>query len=687
MNQPSEQCDGTDDGACPGLCQANCTCAPFCGDGSVNQPSEQCDDGNHTNGDGCDDNCTTTACGNGIRTGSEQCDGSDAQACNGSTCKADCTCNAFCGDGVKNQPGEQCDGADHGVCAGTCEPDCTCAPFCGNNVREGAESCDGTDASACPGQCGSDCTCPKIGTLTFATTPGADLDTGWTGTSHNFSIQTCASIAGDLGGCNPTLGNNQCTFFANVGSYCSGNPAISCTDNTGCVGNGSCVIIPYGSPLPLSSGGVPVCILNRFSGDVTGTYNLQTGAAEITVPLNSIVTLATDVNAPCPTCNCTNPPCNCGDTGTCSNNPLQSCTVGGVGPFGPTSNDCQPTGPNVSGGGLDISFAPATTGTRSFPSNTACTGSGYTQYGCWIANETQPSACLKGCNGGSNDAGDCAVDGDCPGGIGPHPCQPLCRHDDTLDPGVGHENEGRCVKGPVDQTCAGASQITCTQSSNCVGGTGPCVTVVRRCFMDPIVRTGVPGTSTLTLASTFPIPATSSPAINNTAGLPGPGAIRYPQTLTAAYCGDNHVNQASEECDGTDDANCPGACNDAACVCNVVCGNNTVDFGEQCDGPGQAQCGAGQTCIQPGNPDQCTCTPAICGDGFKAPSEQCDPGGTPPGTPADDDACPGHCQAVTCTCPTAICGNGVIESGEVCELPAVGCGALQACAACMACVP
>ncbi len=581
---------------------------------------------------------------------------------------------------MTNQASEQCDGTDQGVCSGTCNPDCTCAPFCGNGIREGAESCDGSDASACPGACDADCTCPKIGTLTFSTLPGADLDTGWTGTSHNFSIQTCATIAGDLGGCDPTLGDNDCTFFANVGSFCSGNPAISCTDNTGCVGNGSCVISPYGAPLPLSSGGVPVCILNRFSGDVTGSYNLQTGAAEITVPLNSIVTLATDPNVPCPTCNCANPPCQCGDTGTCSNNPLQNCTVGGVGPFGPTSNDCQPTGPNVSGGGLDISFAPATTGTQTFPSNTPCTGSGFTQYGCWVANQTQPSACLKGCNGGSNADQDCSVDGDCPGGIGPHPCQPLCRQE-----AGGETGDARCVLGPVDRTCAGASQITCTQDSDCLGQ-GPCVTVVRRCFLDPIVRSGVPGTSTLTLASTFPIAATSSPAVNNTAGLPGPGSIRYPQTLTLAYCGDGVVNQASEECDGASDANCPGQCNGAACVCNVVCGNDVVDFGEQCDGTGSPQCGAGQTCSAPGNPDQCTCTPAICGDGFKAASEQCDPG-APPSTPADDAACPGQCQAALCTCPAAVCGNGVIEGTEVCELPAVGCGALQACVGCVACAP
>ena len=45
-----------------------------CGDGVINQPGEQCDDGNHTNGDGCDNNCTPTGCGNGVVTAGEACD-------------------------------------------------------------------------------------------------------------------------------------------------------------------------------------------------------------------------------------------------------------------------------------------------------------------------------------------------------------------------------------------------------------------------------------------------------------------------------------------------------------------------------------------------------------------------------------------------------------------------------------
>jgi hypothetical protein len=70
VNQPSEECDGTDDAACPGLCESDCTCgagpapgdASTCGDDSVNQ-------------------------------GSEECDGADAASCPG-RCLADCSCPA-----------------------------------------------------------------------------------------------------------------------------------------------------------------------------------------------------------------------------------------------------------------------------------------------------------------------------------------------------------------------------------------------------------------------------------------------------------------------------------------------------------------------------------------------------------------------------------------------------------------
>ena len=58
-----------------------------CGNGAE-EPGEVCEDGNLTDGDDCDSNCTPTGCGNDIRTGSEQCD--DGNQADGDCCAADC---------------------------------------------------------------------------------------------------------------------------------------------------------------------------------------------------------------------------------------------------------------------------------------------------------------------------------------------------------------------------------------------------------------------------------------------------------------------------------------------------------------------------------------------------------------------------------------------------------------------
>jgi hypothetical protein len=51
---------------------------------------------------------------------------------------------AVCGNGIREGT-EQCDGSDATACPGNCQASCTCpAQSCGNNVREGSEQCDGS---------------------------------------------------------------------------------------------------------------------------------------------------------------------------------------------------------------------------------------------------------------------------------------------------------------------------------------------------------------------------------------------------------------------------------------------------------------------------------------------------------------------------------------------------------------
>ncbi len=681
VNQTSEQCDGSDDSVCPGQCQANCTCAAaVCGNGTK-EAGEQCDGGDDAACPGhCQGDCTCGAfCGDGIVNGSEQCDGAaSGGACPASACQANCTCGPFCGNN-QIDPGEQCDGNGTGACLGTCQSDCQCSPVCGDNHRTGGELCDGTDDALCPGQCSPNCTCPANGFVTITVAPGADLDTGWTGIAHDSAVQTGSRIPGQISNCDG-VNDQVCDFFGNVGSFCSGDPTRSCTNNNQCTNAGTCTIQTFGPPLPLSAGGVPACIVNRFADDVTGTYNLQTGSSELHVHLNSLVHLGNTVTRPCPICDCGKPnpaDCQIGDAGTCSDitgNP--PCHVQGTGPLGPTSNDCPPSSSlNVSGGGLDIPFDPLTTGTVSFASNQACTGAGHTNQQCWCASEPQPSSCLNACNGGGHDGQPCDTDADCGGLAGS--CTPLCRQVPG-DPA----GEARCVAGPVDQTCSLAPEVGCQTNSDCAAGQGTCVAKNRRCFLDPIVRSGTASPTAPVLASAFCIPATSGTAINQTAGLPGPGAIRFPATTSVQRCGDNVINQPSEECDGTADANCPGSCL-GNCKCNRTCGNDTVEFGEQCDGTNDAAC-PGQ-CGAPGSATQCECPP-VCGDGFIGQGEQCDPGGLN-GAPANDAACPGTCTG--CQCPVMLpqCLNNQLDPGEACDEPAIGCGPGQVCLACNQCFP
>ena len=58
-----------------------------CHNGTLER-GEECDDGNATDGDGCDRNCTVTRCGNGFQTTDEECD--DGNIMDGDGCSARC---------------------------------------------------------------------------------------------------------------------------------------------------------------------------------------------------------------------------------------------------------------------------------------------------------------------------------------------------------------------------------------------------------------------------------------------------------------------------------------------------------------------------------------------------------------------------------------------------------------------
>src|SRR4029077_12869602 len=63
----------------------------------------------------------------------------------------------------------------------------------------------------------------------------------------------------------------------------------------------------YGPPLPLSSGAVPVCVINRYTASLTGTANIANSGAHAgeggaVVQLESGVHNGLKVSQPCPIC-------------------------------------------------------------------------------------------------------------------------------------------------------------------------------------------------------------------------------------------------------------------------------------------------------------------------------------------------------------------------------------------------
>ncbi len=120
--------------------------------------------------------CTPEVCGDNVQVGAEECDGDDADACNGAACTATCECAEVCGDGVQIGA-EECDGDDAAACNGAgCTATCECVEVCGDGIQIGAEECDGDDASACAIACTAACTCivvtvpalPPIGLIGLA---------------------------------------------------------------------------------------------------------------------------------------------------------------------------------------------------------------------------------------------------------------------------------------------------------------------------------------------------------------------------------------------------------------------------------------------------------------------------------------------------------------------------------------
>jgi cysteine-rich repeat protein len=156
-----------------------------CGDGDI-AASESCDDGNTADGDGCDSHCAletpgwdcsgvpthcTAKCGDGVLVGNEKCDDGNTATSDGcsDTCAVDngwkCAgapslCATICGDGLLAGK-EECDDKNAAAldgCSDLCKVEkgwtcvgqpSACMTTCGDGLLAGAESCD--DKNVMPG--------------------------------------------------------------------------------------------------------------------------------------------------------------------------------------------------------------------------------------------------------------------------------------------------------------------------------------------------------------------------------------------------------------------------------------------------------------------------------------------------------------------------------------------------------
>jgi hypothetical protein len=321
---------------------------------------------------------------------------------------------------------------------------------------------------------------------------------------------------------------------------CSGDTAVTCTTAPGgvCV-SGTCEHF-FGAPLPLSAGGVATCVVSQWDGGISGTAAPDTGASAGTAGVLSRVYLAASTSQPCPKCVNDGLPNDGVAGGTCNGGTRDGdpCDSNGISPipeFGATSHDCPPSGGTLVGT-LPVDLSNTNDGTAAITlsaSSPNCNAAPGKKCACGVCSLSTTTPC--------RDNGDCPGLGTC-GFTAGSPAAPNACIDDTAVPGDGTlcsatgGGEGECTEGPIDQNCVIETFRGCITNADCPAAGDSCGSKNRECFLDngtvggQIAAVGTTTTperhaSRPTFASAFCIAPTGSAAVNNVAGLPGPGRL------------------------------------------------------------------------------------------------------------------------------------------------------------------
>jgi hypothetical protein len=409
---------------------------------------------------------------------------------------------------------------------------------CGDST---APTCDGScpDGQTCIDESGT-CTCVADGdgpcapatiirTIHSKYLPSdTSLSTGWSGSAHDVDIPDGTGETVDVV-CDNHCENCEISLNVQAGEptsncRCTSDPTQSCTaingsDPTSCGSFDPTCRCYFGSPLPLSSGGTPACVVNRIRQDYGGTMDLRTGVWNDEIRLAAVVHLGLSTTAPCPVCNGDPAPNDGARGGTCSGGIGSGpCDANGVHPtFGATSWDCLPTSAaNISGTGLLINLN-SSTGEQIRPNALPCDTPGGAECPCRLCSGNGNLGCSSDAECAAAGAGTCTVTGGA--GVVLNQCD-----------GFACSANGQCTTGPVDTYCDdtvhpdGRGFLPCSSDGDC--STGTCSVIdLRRCFPDPTTISGDPDRYEPVTGALFCIAPTSNVAINLAAGLPGPGSL------------------------------------------------------------------------------------------------------------------------------------------------------------------
>jgi len=611
IDQPIEECDGSDDVVCPGSCQADCTCPP---------PTT-----------------TTTSTITTSTTTSSTTTTSTTSTTSPSTTTTTLL-PPVCGDGSVNQPSEECDGNDDAACPGSCQADCTCLggpgttstttssttttsttsttspstttttlppPVCGDGtVNQPSEQCDGVDDAACPGACRADCTCAILsvaGVIEADVTVQEEMPTQNFGASPELLVdasaakQTFLRVRVDGVGGRRVLGAHlrmQVASTKNAESVSGGRihaisdcgwdelsmtwntrPAIDgvVLDEAGAVGRGEVVVFDVTGAM--TGGGTFCFALDSLSSDGV-TYGAKEAAAggpevEIIIDVSGVACGDGTVNQLTEECDgfdalrcpgacqldCTCSPPVCGDHRV--NQPGEECD-------GPDDTACRSL---CQGNCTCDALRPV----------------GIIEADVGVRQESRDE------NFGAESS--MSVDLNTPKraflrarvrGVGTQQVLGAWLHLHVVD-GSDSDSGGRVHT----ISACGWDELTMTWN------TKPAIDGAMLDELGPVqgneavefdVTDAIAGDGTYCFA--LDSLSSSSAKYGSREALVG---RPWMEIVVAGVCGDNQVNETAEECDGFDDAACPGDCL-ADCTC-AVCGDNLAEApAETCDGTDDAQC-------------------------------------------------------------------------------------------------